>query len=503
MLVDYVTDRRDLWPRQLKVVILGGDWVPVTLPDRVKAMAPAVQFIVLGGATEASIHSTIFAVEETDPDWVSIPYGRPMYNQKVYVLNPALEPAPIGVVGELYLGGIGLGRGYFGRPDLTSERFLTSPFATVPGERIYRTGDLARFRPDGVLELIGRVDYQVKLRGLRIECGEIESTLRQHPGVREAVVAAKDFGGNKRLVAYVRPDPRTAPAVCRLLELEKDGRLNGWHKGELPNGMALVFHNKAEAEFGFREIFEEDNYQRNGIVLREGDRIFDVGANIGMFALRIGRDCPGAEIYSFEPIPPVFDLLSLNTSIHGLNIKVFNIGLSSGERAETLTYYPHLTLISSKFGDEAADRETVKSFLRNEHQSEGDERLLDELLEDRLKSERRSRAGCARCRGSSRRRASIGSTCSRSTSRRGSLTSSRASRTTTGRRSGNWWWRSTTRTAGWTGFGPCWKGADIPWPASRTRCSGTRPIETSSRCGAGRRRPRTRTARAPQTPAKA
>lgn len=385
MYVDYVCDRPDLWPRQLKVVILGGDWVPVSLPDRVKAMAPAVQFIVLGGATEASIHSTIFPVEETDPTWTSIPYGRPMYNQKVYVLNSALEPVPIGVVGELYLGGIGLGRGYFERPDLTAERFLDNPF--IAGERIYRTGDLTRFRPDGVLELIGRVDYQVKLRGLRIECGEIESTLRQHPGVREAIVAAKDFGGDKRLVAYIRPSPQTAQPVCQLLELEKNGRLNGWQKGELPNGMALVFGSKSEAEFGYKEIFEEDAYDRNGIVLHDGDRVFDVGANIGMFALRIGQRYPGARVYAFEPVPPTFELLKLNTTIHGLNIDLFNIGLSSGPRVETLTYYPHLSLISSKFADGDADRATVKSFLRNEHAGVADDALLDELLTDRLSSE--------------------------------------------------------------------------------------------------------------------
>jgi amino acid adenylation domain-containing protein/FkbM family methyltransferase len=388
MLVDYVADRPDLWPRQFKVVILGGDWVPVTLPDRVKAMAPSVQFIVLGGATEASIHSTIFRVEETDPSWKSIPYGRPMYNQKVYVLNPAQEPVPIGVVGELYLGGIGLARGYYGRPDLTAERFLDDPFSPEPGARMYRTGDLVRFRPDGVLELIGRVDYQVKLRGLRIECGEIEATLRRHPGVHEAVVAAKEFAGDKRLVGYIRPNPQTARPVCRLLNLEKQGRLNGWQRGELPNGMAMVYSSRAEAEFGYREIFEGAGYSCNGIELHPGDRVFDVGSNIGLFAIHIARECPGVEIYAFEPIPPIFELLELNTAIHGLNFKLFNCGLSSAARVESFTYYPHLSLISGGFADQAADQATVRSFLRNENQSAAADRMLGELLADRLESRR-------------------------------------------------------------------------------------------------------------------
>src|SRR5262249_13812514 len=133
MLVDYVEGRPDLWPRQLHLAILGGDWIPVNLPDRLRTVAPRVRFIALGGATEASIHSTIQQVDQTDPKWKSIPCGRPMYNQKTYILNSCLQLAPFGVIGELYLGGIGLGRGYFNRPEQTNERFLPSPFAAEPG----------------------------------------------------------------------------------------------------------------------------------------------------------------------------------------------------------------------------------------------------------------------------------------------------------------------------------------------------------------------------------
>jgi acyl carrier protein len=218
MFVDYVEQHAEFQPLALHLAILGGDWVPVSLPDRVKAIAPEIRVIVLGGATEASIHSIIFPVEKVDPSWKSIPYGVPQWNQKAYILNSALQPSPIGVPGELFLGGIGLGRGYFQRVEQTNERFLPSPF--VPGERIYRTGDLARYRTDGVIELLGRIDYQVKLRGMRIECGEIEAVLRRHSGVREAVVVAQgDAAADKRLVAYLRPDD---VAAC-LLEPEASG----------------------------------------------------------------------------------------------------------------------------------------------------------------------------------------------------------------------------------------------------------------------------------------
>jgi acyl-CoA synthetase (AMP-forming)/AMP-acid ligase II/acyl carrier protein len=204
MLVDYTEAHPEQHPKSLRVTILGGDWVPVTLPDRLKAMAPRVQVIVLGGATESSIHSTVYFVDKIEPDWNNIPYGRPMTNQQTYILDPNLQALPIGVPGELHLGGVGLARGYFERPKLTAEKFIPHPFSSAPGERLYKTADLARWLPDGNIELLGRIDHQVKIRGHRIELGEISSALRQHPSVQEAVVIMReDKPGNKRLAAYV------------------------------------------------------------------------------------------------------------------------------------------------------------------------------------------------------------------------------------------------------------------------------------------------------------
>ncbi|HEX8272300.1 MAG TPA: amino acid adenylation domain-containing protein, partial [Longimicrobiaceae bacterium] len=215
--VELVESRPELRPRSLRLALLGGDWIPVTLPERLRAVAERVRVISLGGVTEASIHSTVYPVGERDPRWTSIPYGRPMANQTAYVLDRLHGLLPVGVSGELCFGGVGLARGYLGRPDLTADRFVPDPFGDAPGGRLYRTGDRARWRADGQLELLGRMDFQVKVRGFRIELGEIEAALRAQPGVREAVVMARaDASGERRLVGYVVGEPGAVPPAAEL-----------------------------------------------------------------------------------------------------------------------------------------------------------------------------------------------------------------------------------------------------------------------------------------------
>jgi amino acid adenylation domain-containing protein len=189
-------------PGALRLAMLSGDWIPVTLPDQVRRFFPNAKVMALGGATEASIWSNWFPVETVNPTWASIPYGKPIRNARYHVLNSELEPVSVGTPGELHIGGVCLADGYLNRPDLTAERFIADPFR--PGERLYKTGDLARYLPDGNIEFLGRIDHQVKVRGFRVELGEIESALTQHPSVREAVVKPfRDEGGSVTLAAFV------------------------------------------------------------------------------------------------------------------------------------------------------------------------------------------------------------------------------------------------------------------------------------------------------------
>jgi amino acid adenylation domain-containing protein len=214
LLVGHLEQHPPAGPLGLRLALLGGDWIGVRLPDRLRALAPGARFIALGGATEASIHSTLFEVQCTDPAWTAIPYGRPMANQRTYILDEARRPVPVGVAGELYLAGDGLARGYLDRPDQTRQRFCQWSYGEVAGERLYRTGDLARFRSDGVIELLGRADSQVKIQGVRVELGEVEAVLRRHPGVQDAVAAAPGpTDGDRQLVGYVVPREGPAPTA--------------------------------------------------------------------------------------------------------------------------------------------------------------------------------------------------------------------------------------------------------------------------------------------------
>jgi len=192
----------------LRLVIQTGEqmssWVPQRLFQRLSC-----RLINLYGPTETSVEATFWEVPEDHDPACHVPIGTPIANTRVYILDPALQPVPIGVVGEAYIGGVNLARGYVGRPAQTAGCFVPSPFDGVPGERLYQSGDLGRLLPDGDIQLLGRKDFQVKLRGFRIELGEIEVALALHPGVRQSVLLAReDIPGDQRLVAYVVPAER-------------------------------------------------------------------------------------------------------------------------------------------------------------------------------------------------------------------------------------------------------------------------------------------------------
>ncbi|WP_246771741.1 amino acid adenylation domain-containing protein, partial [Pseudomonas syringae] len=206
MLLEYVQSERNALPSCLRVAMLSGDWIPLTLPERAWALQPALQLVSLGGATEASIWSIQYPLQQVDPAWRSIPYGKALDHQRFYVLDDALQVRPTWVAGQLYIGGIGLAKGYWRDEALSAGSFFAHP---LTGERLYRTGDLGRWLADGNIEFLGREDTQVKVQGHRIELGEIEAALNRHPGVQSAVVRVLGEAlGEKRLAGYIlKADP--------------------------------------------------------------------------------------------------------------------------------------------------------------------------------------------------------------------------------------------------------------------------------------------------------
>ncbi len=191
----------------LSQLLIGAEALSVPHVCRYRQHFPKTRLVNGYGPTESTTFTCCYQIPAKVEEGIgSLPVGYPVGNTQVYVLDNYLEPAPIGVPGELLIGGAGLARGYLNRPDLTAEKFIPNPFSAAPGSRLYRTGDLCRWLPDGNLEFLGRIDHQVKIRGYRIELGEIETALRAHGQVREAVVVAReDRPGEKRLVAYVVP----------------------------------------------------------------------------------------------------------------------------------------------------------------------------------------------------------------------------------------------------------------------------------------------------------
>lgn len=195
-----------------KAFVIGGENLQAQSLTFWQEFAPETQLVNEYGPTETVVGCCIYQVPPGSKEFNSVPIGRPIANTQIYLLDSALQPVVIGVVGELYIGGAGLARGYLHRPELTAQKFIPHPFSQEPGARLYKTGDLARFRPDGQLEFLGRVDDQVKIRGFRIELGEIEKVLAQHPALRETVAMVReDVPGDQRLVAYVVPTIDVTP----------------------------------------------------------------------------------------------------------------------------------------------------------------------------------------------------------------------------------------------------------------------------------------------------
>ncbi|TDP93021.1 non-ribosomal peptide synthetase [Labedaea rhizosphaerae] len=374
---------RDGLDHDLRLVVFGGEALdPAGLREWTGRFGFAGPRLVnMYGITETTVHVTWHELTESDVDSHASVIGVPLAGTEVRLLDLHGNPVPDGVAGEVFVAGPGLARGYRGAPELTAQRFVTAP----DGTRLYRSGDLARRRPDGVLEFAGRADDQVKVRGFRVEPGEIEAVLAAHPAVHEVAVTLREDG---RLAAYVAPDERTAGAALRLAGLRAEAGPDA-EVADLPDGATIFTLNRSETDFMAREIVTDEVYLQGGVTLPDDAVIVDVGANIGLFAVWAAGICANPAIYAVEPMPPAVEVLERNVRLHGIRGAVLPHALGEAETTTTFSYYPYASVLSGRYASAEDERRVVKSFLVGQVEAQGVEigaDILDELLEERLRT---------------------------------------------------------------------------------------------------------------------
>jgi amino acid adenylation domain-containing protein len=299
----------------LRRVTTGGESLSLELQDRFFGRLPSSSSLHNGyGPTEATIGATFWKCT-VDQRRHRVPIGRPIANTTIYVLDPLLQPVPIGVPGELCIGGAGLARGYHGRPGLTAERFVPDPFGRVTGGRLYRTGDRARYLSDGTLEFLGRLDNQIKLRGNRIELGEIEAVLREHPAVKEsAVIAREDGSGEHRLVGYVVPrQGEPSAGAWGGMERLKREHLSQWQaryeeiynqsSSASPQGFDTTgwISSYTDQPIPPAEMQDWVSHTVERILALRPRRVLEIGCGTGLVLLRVAPHCESYIGTDFSP----------------------------------------------------------------------------------------------------------------------------------------------------------------------------------------------------------
>lgn len=383
-------DERERADLSLRFVIFGGEALKLgkLQPWIGRRGADRPVLVNMYGITETTVHVTYRRLLEDDirNDEGSL-IGNPIGDLAVYVLDELRQLAPIGALGEMYVGGAGVARGYLNRADLTSDRFIADPFGKDPGARLYRTGDLARWRSTGELEFLGRCDDQVKVRGFRIELGEIESVVSRSPLVQDAVATLhRDADRGDTIAVYLVPSKDAAPAAHAVASLLATGLADAERMVRLPNGMDVYGINPQETKFLYDEIFVNRVYDRGIIGLENGDCVFDVGANIGMFTAYLATKNADVRIYAFEPIRQIFEALEVNCRLYGgSSTRALCLGLSDAPGRDVFNYYPNNTVTSGISGSEDEVRKVVGLHVGVDMQS-GADSLLDGFLDEHLAS---------------------------------------------------------------------------------------------------------------------
>ena len=390
MLVLFLTDLDEGECQSIKKVVCSGEALKPSHIELFKKKLPNAELHNLYGPTEAAIDVTYWEMPDSSEPVDIVPIGKPVANTSMYILDEWDGLVPLGGIGQLHIGGMQVARGYLNRPELTEKNFVKDPFNKKTGSKMYRTGDIGRWLPDGNIEYLGRVDDQVKIRGNRIELGEIETCLTNINGVKDSKVVMVDSktSDDKKLNAYLQIDKETLPILSNYQHLIDKKNFQRSEIHILPNEMPVFAANQNEVKFLYNEIFEDQYYLKHGITLNKDSTVIDIGANVGFFTVFLNMLSEDIKVFSFEPVPDVYNYLDANRSLYNIKGKGFQLALLDKEQDIEFIYYPSMSILSGITEDKGNVKDVVRSYIDTSETEDIGSLEMESLLEAKLESKK-------------------------------------------------------------------------------------------------------------------
>lgn len=376
-------------------ILLGGEKLPIALVNDIYNRMPEVEIFNMYGPTETTIWSTVSKVKRGTE---KIVIGKPIANTTIHILDKELDVLPIGVKGEIYIGGDGVSAGYLSDHKRHTKAFIENPY----GDGIlYKTGDIGRYTNDGEIEIFGREDEQIKVRGYRIELGEIESVINECDVIKDVGVYLDDRDENSDIVACISLNNELTNDILNneisISSIPNDTKKINYKSSdrslyELPNGLLVDHYNAHTTNLMYKEVFLDNDYLKQGITLQDGACVIDAGANIGLFSLMVNSRFNDVKIFAFEPIPATYERLRNNFENHRIKGQIYNRGLSDKEEVVEFTHYPNMSGISGRFSNTETDvlaaKNVVNSYINDGNS--GNSKEIEQLIKYRYETENHS-----------------------------------------------------------------------------------------------------------------
>jgi|GEM_PF-6252172 amino acid adenylation domain-containing protein/FkbH-like protein/FkbM family methyltransferase len=363
----------------LRLLIFAGELLRLKILNNILENIPNALFYNMYGITEVTVHTTAKKIDMSLLNDNINSIGTCIDNTHILILDDNKNIMPIGAIGEIYVLGEGVAKGYHNNVSETGKSFTK-----IDNLNTYKSGDLGRLLGNGEIEYIGRSDNQIKLRGYRVDLNNIQHICNMHPSIDQSVVIENNLNDpTASLVCFIKPAVENAyPLIYFNQQQDKHSSVK-YHT--LKNKLKIAHLNELETDTLYQEIFDDSEYIRNGIVINDSDVVFDVGANIGMFTLRVALSYNNVSIYSFEPIPPVYDVLKTNRDAYQLdNVKIFNYGISNESKEDVFKYFPNVSVLSSNHTELHNESNLMFTYLKNKHGDSYNDDTANKLIANQL-----------------------------------------------------------------------------------------------------------------------